>query len=100
MNVSPYIYYTTKDGMPGVKVRKWHPVILIPNMIYRLEYWITFLERYRSYESTLREIYRISKKSNNNRLIRYEIQDVDCGYGCDYDLSYGFVPECGCPIHD
>ena len=25
----------------------------------------------------------------------------DCGYlGCGYELPYGFVPECGCPIHD
>ena len=25
----------------------------------------------------------------------------DCGYlGCGYEPPYGFVPECGCPIHD
>lgn len=23
-----------------------------------------------------------------------------CGNGCDYQEPYGFVPECGCPVHD
>ena len=23
-----------------------------------------------------------------------------CGYECGYVEPYGFVPECGCPIHD
>ena len=25
---------------------------------------------------------------------------ADCGYGCSWVYPYGFVPECGCPIHD
>ncbi len=24
----------------------------------------------------------------------------DCGYICEYVEPYGFVPECGCPVHD
>lgn len=23
-----------------------------------------------------------------------------CGYACGYFEPFGFVPECGCPIHD
>lgn len=23
-----------------------------------------------------------------------------CGYECDWVYPYGFVPECGCPVHD
>ena len=23
-----------------------------------------------------------------------------CGMNCGYEKPYGFVPECGCPIHD
>ena len=23
-----------------------------------------------------------------------------CGYNCAYVEPYGFVPECGCPVHD
>lgn len=23
-----------------------------------------------------------------------------CGHGCEHHAPYGFVPECGCPIHD
>lgn len=23
-----------------------------------------------------------------------------CGNACDWQMPYGFVPECGCPVHD
>ena len=23
-----------------------------------------------------------------------------CGQGCDVHPTYGFTPECGCPVHD
>lgn len=26
--------------------------------------------------------------------------DTPCGYACGYVEPYGFVPECGCPVHD
>lgn len=25
---------------------------------------------------------------------------IECGRSCGYVEPYGFVPECGCPIHD
>lgn len=30
---------------------------------------------------------------------RYDV-NVDCGHECHYVPGYGFVPECGCPVHD
>ena len=24
----------------------------------------------------------------------------DCSYACGHEIPYGFVPECGCPVHD
>ena len=26
--------------------------------------------------------------------------ETDCGYACGWAYPYGFVPECGCPVHD
>lgn len=26
--------------------------------------------------------------------------DADCGKECHWTERYGFVPECGCPVHD
>lgn len=26
--------------------------------------------------------------------------EITCGYGCDFQEPYGFVPEAGCPVHD
>ena len=31
--------------------------------------------------------------------LRYALTG-DCGCVCEYAYPYGFVPECGCPIHD
>ena len=27
-------------------------------------------------------------------------EKLNCGYECHFTKKYGFVPECGCPIHD
>ena len=32
-------------------------------------------------------------------IVRY-VFTGDCGMFCGYTKTYGFVPECGCPIHD
>lgn len=26
--------------------------------------------------------------------------EITCGYECDFEEPYGFVPEAGCPVHD
>ena len=26
--------------------------------------------------------------------------EIECGYACGCTVEYGFVPECGCPVHD
>ena len=31
---------------------------------------------------------------------RLTTHETDCGYACGYAAPYGFVPECGCPVHD
>ena len=33
-------------------------------------------------------------------LISSLFNDPGCGNACGYQWPYGFVPECGCPIHD
>ncbi len=26
--------------------------------------------------------------------------EIECGWLCSHTVPYGFVPECGCPVHD
>lgn len=35
-----------------------------------------------------------------HRIVSTVTADPDCGRECHWTEKYGFVPECGCPVHD
>lgn len=102
MKPSPYVNFTNEWGLPGVKVRKWHPAIFVPQFRYWFRYWRGAISRYKSYERALADITKTLE--NYTELGCFDIEDItrsiECGYACDFDSEYGFVPEDGCPVHD
>lgn len=107
MMFSPYVNYVTQEGLPGVKVRQYHPVIFIPNFIHWLKYWKKSFNRYKEYEKTIKDLNKLNQyrakiltKKGLSVLTRDKIRSVNCGYDCGWSGAYGFVPEDGCPIHD
>lgn len=102
--LSRYIYYTNEYGLPGVRVRMWHPAIFIPRFRIKIEYLLGTYKRYKSQQKTLTEINKIFSEpwDVQNKLSEIEalVQMVDCGYECEWVKPYGFVPEAGCPIHE
>jgi len=49
--------------------------------------------RHRIYLRLMWPIWRLKAR------IRFALTG-DCGFMCEHVEPYGFVPECGCPIHD
>lgn len=103
--VPVYVKYTTKDNLPGVRARTWHPVWFIPMWKIKIGYWIGVWRR----EATFQEaLVSINLTINNNdmtpgtrlKTIEDIIQNMNCGFECNFVEPYGFVPEAGCPIHD
>lgn len=101
--ISPYVKYTTPDGLSGIRVRTWHPAWFVPVLKIQLRYWLGFYQRYKSYKKSLRNIAKVLcfyKKEEQSEQIVKILLLVDCGFECGHTEPYGFVPEAGCPIHD
>lgn len=104
-----YVNYTTKDGNPGVRARTWHPAWFMPVFKIWLRYWMDAPRRYKAYQNALAQIGRYTTPGapvdkvacvvTINKIAEI-IESIECGYDCDYEKPYGFVPEAGCPIHD
>lgn len=100
-----YVQYKTESGNNAVRARTWHPSWFIPVLSMGLRYQLDLLKRYKAYQVALAQINqsihsdKLGQKSKVIAVTRI-IEELECGYDCEFVEPYGFVPGAGCPIHD
>lgn len=95
-----WIAYVSSEGYPGVRARTWHPLWFIPNWRHRLSYRLRTFAIRKEYLRALQEINREVNRGCSPDALKRILQGIDCGCGCEFRETYGFVPEAGCPVHD